>query len=377
MTRNIRSLAAACLFSIPILVNADELTVDNATLYGKLEFANGGAPVGGTVTTNGDYTIHTFSNSGTFRVTSGSVTCDVLIVAGGGAGCGGQYHGGGGGAGGIVYATSYVATGNITVEVGAGGEGALEYGYPGEDSSFASMIAVGGGRGASYSYSIDYDGGSGGGGNYAQAPGVTTQTSTYDYAVNYGHDGGTGTSASPNYGSGGGGGAGGAGANGTSTSGGDGGVGIASSISGTEVYYGGGGGGSVYQGGQEGTPGVGGNGGGGAAGDVGAANGVGGTANTGGGGGAADSHTAGIGGDGGSGIVIVRYLRAGTTNVIASIHGINQNSAPATNIFLGKVGIGTNNPAEQLHIVGNFRAGGMIVLTTPPGNLPMGVFTNQ
>ena len=84
----------------------------------------------------------------------------------------------------------------------------------------------------------------------------------------------------------------------------------------------------------------------------------------------------GDGGDGGSGIVIVRYLNT-STNVTPSIHGINQNSASATNIFLGKVGIGTNSPAEKLHIDGNVRVDGMVVLTTPPGDFPMGVFTNQ
>ena len=375
MTKQLMTFAATCLISASLSVNAGDLTVDNLTLYGKLEFANGGVPVGGTVTTNGNYTIHTFTNSGTFLVSGGSVTCDVLVVAGGGAGCGGQYHGGGGGAGGIVYATNYTASGNISVVVGAGGIGALEYGSLGGDSSFASMTANGGGRGASYYYSIDYNGGSGGGGNYGQSPGVATQTSTYNNAVNYGHDGGTGYASGPNYGAGGGGGAGSVGTNGTSTSGGNGGIGIASSISGSEVYYGGGGGGAVYQGGQEGTPGVGGLGGGGSAGDN-QGDGVDGAANSGGGGGAADSHYSGIGGDGGSGIVIVRYLNT-STNATASIYGINQNSASATNIFLGKVGIGTNSPSEKLHVVGNSRFDGTIVLSSPVGDLPMGVFTNQ
>lgn len=79
---------------------------------------------------------------------------------------------------------------------------------------------------------------------------------------------------------------------------------------------------------------------------------------------------------GGSGIVIVRYLNT-STNVTASIHGINQNSAFATNIFLGKVGIGTNIPAEKLHVAGNARVDGTVVLTTPAGDVSMGVYTNQ
>ena len=53
---------------------------------------------GGTRTISGDYTIHTFTSSGTFTVTSGSAAVDCLVVAGGGAG--GYSDGGSGGAGG-------------------------------------------------------------------------------------------------------------------------------------------------------------------------------------------------------------------------------------------------------------------------------------
>ena len=87
---------------------------------------------GGTVTTSGGNTIHTFTSSGTFytglpKATGGTISfasgywyhaftasgtftpaqalsCDVLVVAGGGAG--GARQAGGGGAGGIFYATS-------------------------------------------------------------------------------------------------------------------------------------------------------------------------------------------------------------------------------------------------------------------------------
>ena len=41
---------------------------------------------GGTVTTAAGKTIHTFTGSGTFTVTSGSGTVDYLVVAGGGGG---------------------------------------------------------------------------------------------------------------------------------------------------------------------------------------------------------------------------------------------------------------------------------------------------
>ena len=61
---------------------------------------------GGTVTTSGDFKIHTFTGDGTFSVTgSGSENTtapsivDYLVVAGGGGG--GGWAGGGGGAGGF------------------------------------------------------------------------------------------------------------------------------------------------------------------------------------------------------------------------------------------------------------------------------------
>ncbi|MDD5676591.1 MAG: hypothetical protein PHW60_01190 [Kiritimatiellae bacterium] len=87
----------------------DNLTVSsNAVIYEKLSFnatvastnTNSAVATGGTITTNGNYRIHTFTNVGTtnFVVSGGSLTCDVLIVAGGGGG--GQSRGGGGGAGG-------------------------------------------------------------------------------------------------------------------------------------------------------------------------------------------------------------------------------------------------------------------------------------
>jgi hypothetical protein len=57
---------------------------------------------GGTITTCGDFKIHTFTGPGTFTVNTtgpGSSTVDYLVVAGGGGG--GARHGGGGGAGGF------------------------------------------------------------------------------------------------------------------------------------------------------------------------------------------------------------------------------------------------------------------------------------
>ncbi|MEK7163529.1 MAG: glycine-rich domain-containing protein, partial [Patescibacteria group bacterium] len=76
---------------------------------------------GGTITTSGAYTIHTFTGSGTFTpLVAGNV--ESLVVAGGGGG--GWTHAGGGGAGGLVYNSSFAVTAQAyTVTVGAGGNG--------------------------------------------------------------------------------------------------------------------------------------------------------------------------------------------------------------------------------------------------------------
>ena len=363
MTKHIMKFAATCLCALPLCVNAGDLTVSNVTLYGKLEFANETAypASGGTITTNGNYVIHTFTTVGTnsFIVSSGSLTCDVLVVAGGGGG--GAGAGGGGGAGGLMTNTTVCSSGYYAVVVGAGGSGAWEVNATaGENSSFGTNVAFGGGRGGSWGMAGG-DGGSGGGGSCD----YTTPYNGGAATNGQGYEGGWGYSL-PRVG-GGGGGASEAGVYGVE--GGNGGDGVQNEFSGAATWYAGGGGGGV----DSSSPGQGGQGGGGDGHSY--LDAEDGTANTGGGGGGGP-YDGGDGGDGGSGIVIVRYLNT-STNVTPSIHGINQNSASATNIFLGKVGIGTNSPAEKLHIGGNVRVDGMVVLTTPPGDLPMGVFTNQ
>src|SRR3990167_5234188 len=60
---------------------------------------------GGTITTDGDYKVHTFTASGTFEVTSNSGNVWYLAVAGGGGG--GPISGGGGGAGGYRSNAAY------------------------------------------------------------------------------------------------------------------------------------------------------------------------------------------------------------------------------------------------------------------------------
>ena len=75
---------------------------------------------GGTITTDGAYTVHKFTSSGTFQITSvtGGATCSVeyLVVAGGGGG--GANHGAGGGAGGFITSSFERGNGSYTVTVG-------------------------------------------------------------------------------------------------------------------------------------------------------------------------------------------------------------------------------------------------------------------
>ena len=253
-------------------------------------------PSGGTITTSGDYRIHTFLSSGTFVNTIADLSVEYLVIAGGGGGgtadTGAAARGGGGGAGGYrtnvpgqtsggnssAEAALTLSTGNKTVTVGAGGAGGSgsqnAIGSNGGDSVFDSITSIGGGRGGANTTAAS-SGGSGGGGEESNGSGASGTSGQ-------GTGGGDGTESGNR-----GGGGGGAGQAGSGTTGGN---GLSSNITGSAVTRGGGGG----------TTSSGGSGGGGAGGSV---NGTDGTANTGGGGGAAHTNA----GDGGSGIVIVRY----------------------------------------------------------------------
>jgi hypothetical protein len=271
---------------------------------------------GGTITTDGDYTIHSFTATGASTFTTDTAqSVDLLVVAGGGGG--GGYCGGGGGAGGYISTIGHsVTAASHTVTVGTAGGGGSGgppggAGGNGVNSQFGSMTAaVGGGGGKGYNAGSAGNGGSGGGSTTGT---VGTGTAGQGYA------GGTGAEASSQSG-GGGGGAGEVGQNGEASGvspnnyGGPGGDGLSNSITGTATYYAGGGGGG--RGGVATTPmsaGTGGLGGGGN-GSSGAnpATQTAGTANTGGGGGGGGHpHTAGQGG--GTGIVILRRPTALTT----------------------------------------------------------------
>ncbi|OUW60141.1 MAG: hypothetical protein CBD63_04195 [Candidatus Pelagibacter sp. TMED203] len=292
---------------------------------------------GGTVTTCGDFKIHTFNASGCFSVScagtsSGSNKVSYFVVAGGAGG--GSGYGGGGGAGGFregkcssdPYTDSPLDSGvglsvpaaTYPITVGAGGTGgappspATSSGGSGNNSIFSTITSAGGGGGGKNCGTAGIAGGSGGGGGAACAAGGAGNTPPV--SPPQGNPGGTASPGHPvGYYGGGGGGAGAAGTDGSPTNN-TGGAGLATSITGSPVTRGGGGGGSHYPSPSRPTPGAaGGSGGGGAGGSAGpnpytAA--VAGTDNTGGGGGAGGFNPGSghqPGGAGGSGTVIIRY----------------------------------------------------------------------
>ena len=283
------------------------------------------AATGGTITTCGNYKIHTFTGPGTFTVTNagsptGSNTVDYLVVAGGGGG-GASYGGGGGGGGGFrISASTYPVSGApvspisnpislpvsataYPITVGSGGSIA----GIGSNSIFSTITSAGGGSGGSCGPTKP--GGSGGGAKEGVNGDNGGSGNTPPVSPPQGNSGG---STTPNIGTGGGGG--GAIAVGQpygSTSNGGDGAGIPSAFgtsgqpSGSYYYFSGGGGGARYPGGSS----TGGLGGGGNA--PGGGLGQNGTTNTGGGGGGSERNGPGgpgtPGTTGGSGIVIIRY----------------------------------------------------------------------
>ena len=179
---------------------------------------------GGTITTSGDYKIHTFTGPGTFCVSAISEnapdnTVDYLVVAGGGGGGAGCGAGGGGGAGGFrffanpstnpqsgpgsprnapagieVTATAYPIT------VGAGGGGGHAPNSPsgngdnGSNSSFSTITSHGGGFGAGGNMSSPNNAGPGGsGGGPSRNRGGTADGNTPPVSPPQGSAGGDGT----------------------------------------------------------------------------------------------------------------------------------------------------------------------------------------
>lgn len=152
---------------------------------------------GGTITTVGDYKVHTFKTSGTFTVTavgSGAPESDkveYVVVGGGGGAAGGQTAPGGGGGGGgyrssgISFPDPRASNERITVTaqaypitVGAGGSagGPGSSGGTGGTSSFATITSGGGGGGAVNGQAPNAAGSGGGPGKNGPHPGGASPT---------------------------------------------------------------------------------------------------------------------------------------------------------------------------------------------------------
>jgi len=222
------------------------------------------AATGGTITTDGDHKVHTFTSDGTFNITSvsGSAYIEYLVVGGGGAGGTSPEPGDGGDAGTYNSATIVGSVQSYSVTVGASG---LGDGGAGGSSSFGSVTSAGGAGGPS---------------------------------------GGTGYSS---YGVGGG------GASGPTVGAGqlNGIDGLFSGISGIDMHYAGGGGGGAFGSGYGGGVGGLGGGGNGANGTgIGSSPGARAVNGTGGGGGGTHGIPLSLGpgsNEGGSGVVVIRY----------------------------------------------------------------------
>ena len=275
------------------------------------------AATGGTITTEGGFVYHTFTESGVFEVDHRG-ECEILVVGGGGGGGIGFNRdacGGGGGGGGAKIESITLEPGTFTVLVGAGGvstvcerlDGNCRAGN-GFDSSFGSIVMNGGGGGGTFTRSGNnvMSGVANGNSSASGDGGAGTTTTAGTPGGLYGSAGGGHSGTAQSNGStasGGGGGAGGPGGTGVANvKAGDGGIGIQFGSS----YYAGGGAGGA---GRNITTAALGGLGGGANANVQPSEGNDGAMNTGGGGsgGSQGTTTPSKGGNGGSGIVIIRY----------------------------------------------------------------------
>ena len=170
---------------------------------------------GGTKTTYGSRTIHTFTTVGdaTFTLENGNLPAvQIMVVAGGGSG--GSRHGGAGGGGGMTYVAEpngAINAGTYKVRVGAGGTAtyAGTHATKGDWSFFGPtgtadwpthVMAEGGGSGGCYSSNGGWSAGANGGGasgessypNPQQAPNSPAPTAFGTSVSKSGADGGGG-----------------------------------------------------------------------------------------------------------------------------------------------------------------------------------------
>lgn len=209
-----------------------DLRLYNGTSWNNVNtgFSASGGNVDGTSADGATY--HIFTASGSFVVSSGSKTAEVLMIAGGGGG--GNQHGGGGGAGALYFNTSFSLTaGTYPVTIGGGGAGGTSASPDGSTNGGNTIFGPGtplhvqmngGGRGrrmATPNVTLEPGGpgGCGGGGGLTpihpsppvrQAGGTVTAPPTHSLPspLVFGNAGGQGNdyNAAPNAGGGGGGG---------------------------------------------------------------------------------------------------------------------------------------------------------------------------
>jgi len=314
--------------------------VTDAAQKSDIAFPTFMTATGGTITTDGNFKVHTFTGPGTFTVCSvgnpaGSNEVSYMVVAGGGGGGSKNNAGGGGGAGGFregktpqcTYTASPIActagsnnglavtAQGYPIVVGAAGSGSCgpcaTNNTAGGISSFQTITSAGGGTGGNQpAPGAGGSGGSGGGAGRQLGSASGGSGNSPSVSPSQGNDGGAKSYPAPPGGappidtSGGGGGATATGGANSALRGGPGGAGATTSINGTPTAFAGGGGGGSYNSPSIAPGGVGGGGNGGLA--IAATNG---TTNTGGGGGGSGYPNGGPdkAGNGGSGIVVIRY----------------------------------------------------------------------
>jgi hypothetical protein len=155
--------------SIRYSLQAGNIAVGSTfSLYGIANADQGAAKAtGGIITEDATYWYHTFGASSAF-IPKQSLTCDVLVVAGGGGSGYGNNAGGGGGGGYLQGSMNFTAI-SYPVVIGAGGTTSYPStgnGGQGNNTTFNSATALGGGAGSGTASINGSSGGSGGGGGY-------------------------------------------------------------------------------------------------------------------------------------------------------------------------------------------------------------------
>ena len=236
-------------------------------IIGSIQGVPAFTATGGTITTSGAYTIHTFTSNGNFTVSAGTKTVEALVVGGGAGAQGsssGSRRGGGSGGGGSVTTTSWTAV-VATYAAVVGGGGGISAASAGTASSINGTSASGGAVADGTNYTpaellaASHRSGSSGNSNLGGLSDAKSLINYYYEEKVEAYVAQTGAFVFAYGGGGGSGGAGSAGQNNSTNSagggnsytaapiGGDGGVGTSNSYSGTSVEYGrGGGGGKIH-----------------------------------------------------------------------------------------------------------------------------------